>query len=139
MGTPSRSFAMQSADAPEIEVEVLREDQKRINLFGRLNNKRHAIEDRIKEIKEKLTNYEDAQTEMMLLDDEDIKYAVGDTFSCFDTDSAGEMLEEEMAKMQKELEAQEAAMGGIEEEMKELKVTLYAKFGKSINLEENPQ
>ena len=36
-------------DVPE--VDVLREDQQRINLFGRLNNKKHAIEESMKEIK----------------------------------------------------------------------------------------
>lgn len=37
------------ADMPEID--VLREDQQRINLFGRLNNKKHFIADTIKDIK----------------------------------------------------------------------------------------
>jgi len=33
------------------DVDVAREDQMRINLFGRLNNKKHFIEDTIKDIK----------------------------------------------------------------------------------------
>lgn len=36
-------------DVPD--VDVAREDQARINLFGRLNNKKHFVEDTIKDIK----------------------------------------------------------------------------------------
>ena len=36
-------------DVPD--VDVAREDQMRINLFGRLNNKKHFVEDTIKDIK----------------------------------------------------------------------------------------
>merc|ERR1712097_96974 len=83
-------------------------------------------------------NYEDAQTEMMLMDDEDkIKFAVGDTYSCLDADSANEKLEEEIEELQKLLEKQEEDMNLVVETMSELKTALYAKFGKSINLEEN--
>merc|ERR1711937_323677 len=126
------------ADMPEIE--VLREDQQRINLFGRLNNKKHFIADTIKDIKDKLSNYEDAQTEMMLLDeDEAVRYAVGDTYSHFDAERAGEMLDAEIEKLQQEMESKQEELDAVEEKMSGLKVELYAKFGKSINLEENPQ
>merc|ERR1711998_281195 len=120
------------------DVEVLREDQSRINLFGRLNNKKHYIEEEIAAIKEKLSTYEDAQTEMMLLDeDEPVRYQVGETFSSFDADTANEMLEAEIEKFQKKLEKQEEDLAKVGDEMSDLKTHLKAKFGKSINLEEN--
>merc|ERR1711907_433388 len=134
----SRKRMSHADEVPDVDVE--KADQQRINLFGRLNNKKHFIEDEIKSIKDKLSNYEDAQTEMMLMDDEDkVKFAVGDTYSCLDADSANEKLEEEIEELQKLLEKQEADMALVEETMGELKTQLYAKFGKSINLEENPQ
>jgi len=121
------------------DVDVGRADQQMINLFGRLNNKKHVVSDEIAKLKEKLQNYEDAQAEMMFLDDgDDVKYAIGDTFSMFDTDSATEMLEAEMEGLQQKMEGQKELMASIEDEMSGLKTKLYAKFGKSINLEENP-
>merc|ERR1712100_101420 len=141
MGSPNsesaKSFlieAMSHADeVPDVDVE--KADQQRINLFGRLNNKKHFIESEIKDIKDKLSNYEDAQTEMMLLDDDDkIKYAIGDTYSCLDSESAGEMLDAEIEELQKQLEKQEKDMEVVVDTMGELKTHLYAKFGKAINL-----
>merc|ERR1712070_831707 len=141
MGEESEGRVAMTAAADETpDVEVLREDQSRINLFGRLNNKKHYIEDEISAIKEKLSTYEDAQTEMMLLDEDDgVRYMVGETYSEFDADTANEMLEAEIEKAQKKMESQEEQLTKIVEQMDDLKVHLKAKFGKSINLEENPQ
>merc|ERR1712086_256005 len=137
MGPNITNMSIAVDDAPD--VDVAREDQQRINLFGRLNNKKHSLEERIKELKEKLNNYEDAQTEMMLLDDDcDVKFLMGDTFSMYEPDQANEMLEAEMEDLQKEMEGEEEALTKIQEQMSDLKTKLYAKFGKSINLEENP-
>merc|ERR1711959_346520 len=122
------------------DVDVNREVQKMIHLFGRLNNKRHEVEDKIKELKDKLGNLEDAQTELMLLDEEeDVRYAVGDTYSEFSTDTANEMVEAETEEAQRQVEEEGEKLSAIEEQMSDLKTKLYAKFGKSINLEETPQ
>ena len=44
---------MSHADSvPDVDVE--KEDQMRINTFGRLNNKKHFVEDTIKDIKVRL-------------------------------------------------------------------------------------
>merc|ERR1712216_366289 len=107
-----RWWALSMSHADDVpDIDVLREDQQRINLFGRLNNKKHLRLDNIKAIKDKLQNYEDAQTEMMLMeDDENIKYAIGETYTEFDADTANEMLEAEMEELQKQLESEEEAM-----------------------------
>jgi hypothetical protein len=44
-----RLFTMQQGDG--VETEVTWEDQQNINLFGRLNNKFHELEDEIKATK----------------------------------------------------------------------------------------
>jgi prefoldin subunit 4 len=45
------------------------------------------------------------------------------------------MLGVSTAKLEEEIEALEDKLGNIKEEMSQLKVELYARFGKTINLE----
>merc|ERR1711998_791087 len=78
----------------------------------------HSVQPR----QDKLSNYEDAQTEMMLLDDDEgVRYAVGDTYSQFDADTANEMLEAEIEDLQQQLEKQQELMTETEEQMSDLK------------------
>merc|ERR1712057_40279 len=62
-------------------IEVNKEDQLMINTFNRANNRKHELLELIKKQKEQLSNLEDAQTELMLLDDaESFMFAIGDEF-----------------------------------------------------------
>lgn len=45
------------------------------------------------------------------------------------------MLASSVTKIEEEVSQIEEKLGGIREEMQQLKVSLYARFGKSINLE----
>eukprot|EP00658_Telonema_sp_P-2_P036149 TRINITY_DN261_c0_g1_i1.p1 TRINITY_DN261_c0_g1~~TRINITY_DN261_c0_g1_i1.p1 ORF type:complete len:144 (+),score=46.14 TRINITY_DN261_c0_g1_i1:201-632(+) len=127
-------------------VEVDKQDQLMINSFNRLNNRKHELLELIKRQKEQLSNLEDAQTELMLLDDHDsFMFAIGDehvrhgnidTFIHSGTDSTDEQIETLMNKCNAKVEGFEKELSGKLTDMDGLKTKLYAKFGKSINLEE---
>lgn len=65
---------MQLPPGQEADVDVTWEDQQMINTFGRLTNKRHDIDQELKELKQKIENVEEAQTELIMAEG-DIPYA----------------------------------------------------------------
>jgi chaperonin cofactor prefoldin len=69
---------MQQGDG--VETEVTWEDQQNINLFGRINSKFHELEDEIKAKKDMAENLEDASNELILADEEEMRYQVGEVF-----------------------------------------------------------
>ncbi|KIH64969.1 prefoldin subunit [Ancylostoma duodenale] len=92
----------------------------------------------IKELSNDLLNINEAADELMLLDEEDsnsIPFRIGQTFVHFDSEamtSKLDQLKEETEQKIKDLTAQNSSS---QQEMGELKRTLYAKFGDRINLE----
>jgi len=63
------------------------------------------------------------------------RYKIGDAFFHVQLPQAQEMLGISTAKVAEEIEALEEKLEAIREEMTQLKVELYARFGKTINLE----
>ena len=63
------------------------------------------------------------------------RYKIGDAFFHLPLSQAQEMLEASTTKMDEEISELEETLGTIKEEMQQLKVQLYARFGKSINLD----
>jgi prefoldin subunit 4 len=63
------------------------------------------------------------------------RYKIGDAFFHVTHPQAMEMLGLSAAKVEAEVEELEGKLETIKEEMSQLKVELYARFGKSINLE----
>jgi prefoldin subunit 4 len=63
------------------------------------------------------------------------RYKIGDAFFHLPLPQAQEMLGISTARLEEEIEELEDKMGTIRGEMTELKVDLYARFGKTINLE----
>lgn len=63
------------------------------------------------------------------------RYKIGDAFFHIPLDQAQEMLEAATAKIDDETSELEDKIGSVREEMQQLKVELYARFGKQINLE----
>eukprot|EP01113_Clastostelium_recurvatum_P017357 TRINITY_DN2034_c0_g1_i1.p1 TRINITY_DN2034_c0_g1~~TRINITY_DN2034_c0_g1_i1.p1 ORF type:complete len:131 (-),score=33.43 TRINITY_DN2034_c0_g1_i1:50-442(-) len=123
----------------EVEVDVTWEDQKMINMFGRLTARRHELEAERRVKTEELTNIEDASNEIILLDDDqvgNVKFSIGEAYvdlSKADTEERLNGLEErikaDIARIEKDVAAIQLTLG-------ELKIKLYAKFSNSINLEE---
>lgn len=118
--------------------EVTWEDQQEINAFGRLNNRMHEIAAELKVKQKLLEDLEDASNELMVTDEEEVRYAVGDTFVTLENMAAEERLAGVQEKTNGEVEALQSELDDTRAQMKKLKDTLYGKFGDSINLEEDP-
>ncbi|GFH30105.1 prefoldin subunit 4, partial [Haematococcus lacustris] len=115
-------------------VEVLEEDQGRINEFNRLNNRSHELDATIKAKKKILEDLEDASNELMLSDEEQIRYVVGECFVHLDKEVAEARLQGMADAVKDEVQQLVGEVDGTQAKMKELKALLYGKFGTSINL-----
>ena len=62
-------------------------------------------------------------------------YKIGDSFISLPLPEVHEMLSTSTGKIEEDVTALEEKLGVIREEMTQLKVELYARFGRSINLE----
>ncbi|CAO2837092.1 unnamed protein product [Amaranthus hypochondriacus] len=119
------------------ETQVTWEDQQNINKFSKLNNRFHELEDEIKFTKEKCDNLEDASNELILTDEEIVRFQIGEVFAHVPRDEVETRLEEMKEATVKNLEKLEEEKKSIVSQMAELKKILYGKFGDSINLEED--
>ncbi|OWZ51521.1 prefoldin subunit 4 [Cryptococcus neoformans] len=122
-------------------VEVAWEDQQRINTFSKLNNRLSDIQDLLKARNEEKEYYDDLSTELELADEDDpqpVMYKIGEAFFYLPLKDARRQLKGDLKKYEMEIEGLESKAEECEKGMKELKVLLYAKFGKQINLETTP-
>ena len=62
-------------------------------------------------------------------------YKIGDSFISLPLPEVQEMLATSTSKIDEDVSALEEKLSTTQEEMSQLKVELYARFGKSINLE----
>jgi prefoldin subunit 4 len=78
----------------------------------------------------------DVTSELELADeDELVPYKIGDSFFHLPLEEVQELLEKSTAKVEEEIEEIEHKIDANRETMEALKVELYAKFGKAINLD----
>lgn len=63
------------------------------------------------------------------------RYKIGDSFVSLPLPEVQEMLSTSTAKIEEDVAALEEKLGTIRDEQNDLKVELYARFGRSINLE----
>ncbi|RWV98737.1 hypothetical protein GW17_00038398 [Ensete ventricosum] len=119
------------------EAQVTWEDQQNINKFGRLNNRFHELEDEIKVAKETNENLEDASNELILSDEDIVRFQIGEVFAHVPREEVESRLEKMKEDASKELERLEEEKESILAQMAELKKILYGKFKDSINLEED--
>ncbi|CDP06817.1 unnamed protein product [Coffea canephora] len=128
---------MQQAGSSGSETEVTWEDQQKINQFSRLNNRFHELEDEIKLAKETNDNLEDASNELILTDDDIVRFQIGEVFAHIAKDGVETRIEQMKEVTSKNLEKLEEEKESIVAQMDELKKILYGKFKDSINLEED--
>jgi len=118
------------------EVEVRREDQDKINKFSRLHQRELNLEDELKSKHKEKEDLDDVSNELELADEEDkIPYKIGDAFILLPLPEVQELLSSSSNKIEEEVSLVEEKLGTIRQEMTQLKVELYARFGRSINLE----
>lgn len=84
-----------------------------------------------------LEDLEDASNELMLSDEESIRYGFGECFVHISKDSAEEKVQGLTDKTQEEVQVAGKELEEIRGKMKVLKAQLYGKFGNSINLEDD--
>mmetsp|Transcript_15657 Transcript_15657/g.40151 ORF Transcript_15657/g.40151 Transcript_15657/m.40151 type:complete len:131 (+) Transcript_15657:153-545(+) len=121
----------------ESATEVTRVDQDKINKFSTLLNVRVDLEDRLRSRKELLKLYEDASDEIMLMDEDTVQQAIGDVFLISSKESAEKRVEKTATNLREEIEKIEEDLLNTRSEMMSIKSSLYAKFGESINLEDD--
>mmetsp|Transcript_13964 Transcript_13964/g.16229 ORF Transcript_13964/g.16229 Transcript_13964/m.16229 type:complete len:134 (+) Transcript_13964:179-580(+) len=119
----------------ENEAEVRREDQENINTFGRLNARLQEVQDEQASLKKKMEQLDDASTELMMGSGDKVMLHLGNAYFEIQEDTATEYCEEEVEKLQERVDELSEEEENISEDMKKLKVVLYGRFGKSINLE----
>ncbi|CAL0321018.1 unnamed protein product [Lupinus luteus] len=119
------------------ETEVTWEDQQNINNFGRLNNRLHELEDEIKFAKETNDNLEDASNELIITDEEVVRFQIGEVFAHVPKDEVEDRIEQMKEVTSQKLEKFEEEKESVLGQMSELKKILYGKFKDSINLEED--
>ncbi|KAI1281592.1 Prefoldin subunit-domain-containing protein [Xylaria sp. FL0933] len=118
------------------EVEVRREDQDKINKFSRLHQRELNFEEELKLKNKEKEELDDVTLELELADeDELVPYKIGDAFFHIPLSQAQEMLASSTSRIEEEVSELEDKIGTTKEEMQQLKVELYARFGRSINLE----
>ncbi|KAF2665776.1 Prefoldin, subunit 4 [Microthyrium microscopicum] len=117
------------------DVEVRREDQEKINKFSSLHQREAAMEADLKQKQDK-EDLEEISSELELADeDEKIPYKIGDSFFSLPVEQVQDLLTKSSEQIEQEVEKLESKLSGLRDEMQELKVALYSRFGRSINLE----
>ncbi|KAK0225476.1 Prefoldin subunit 4 [Armillaria fumosa] len=117
--------------------EVTWEDQQRINTFSKLNTRMRSIDEKLEELKQEKEALDDLSTELELADEDDpVLYKVGETFLHMPHPRAMKRLERDQAAIDSQVSILAAKSEACQKEMNELKVVLYAKFGRAINLDE---
>jgi len=118
------------------EIEVRREDQDKINMFSRLHQREMLLEEELKAKAKDKEDLDEVSNELELADeDEKVPYKIGDSFISLPLPEVQEMLVASTENIEEEVTGIEEKLSGIREEMQQLKVALYARFGRSINLE----
>lgn len=124
-------------DEADDAAEVTWEDQQRINTFSKLNTRMRSIDEKLEDLKQEKEALDDLSTELELADEDDpVLYKVGETFLHMPHPRAMKRLERDQAAIDSQVSILAAKSDACQKEMNELKVVLYAKFGRAINLDE---
>ena len=119
------------------QVEVLFEDQQKINEFSKLVNKKDHLNQELTKQKQEKEYLDDVSLEIELIDeDELINYKITDNaFVKMKQSDVVEKLEKDNELLDTSIEELEGKISVIDDRLSELKDVLYTKFGSNINLE----
>ncbi|TFY55490.1 hypothetical protein EVJ58_g8219 [Rhodofomes roseus] len=102
-----------------------------------MNTRLRGIEAQMEELKQDKEALDDLAMELELSDeDQPVLYKVGEAFLHLPHRRAMKQLERDQAQVDKQFSTLTNRAEECEKTMKELKVVLYAKFGRAINLDE---
>jgi len=131
----NRRMLSRDEENPE-DVEVSRADQDQINRFSTLHQKHGVLQEELKKRQQEKEYITDITGELELTEEDDlVPYKIGDAFVNLPLPEVRKRLESSADELDTEIEKLEGQMETAREEREELKVGLYAKFGKAINLE----
>ncbi|CAE6420770.1 unnamed protein product [Rhizoctonia solani] len=136
----------------EENTEVTWEDQQKINAFSKLNTRCNDLEEKIAKHKSEKEAIDDLAMELELADEDEpveydmslpgqrtqliqFRYKIGDAFFHISLERAQTLLQKDQESIDTEINALQGKIDQCQQEMKDLKVALYAKFGKQINLD----
>lgn len=120
-----------------MDAQFGREDQQNINLFSKLNARLHELESTITVQQSNVDALEDAGNELMLLDEDEVMYALGEGFVMTSVPNAEEKVTSTSQQAESDLASSQKQKEEVEAKMEQLKEVLYGKFGRdNINLEE---
>ncbi|KAJ1563136.1 hypothetical protein HK405_013463 [Cladochytrium tenue] len=120
----------------EADIDVSWEDQQKINNFSKMNARSGDLDEKLEGLKKELEYLEDLDTELELADEDDpIRCRIGDTFIQLPLDECRRRVEAERDKLAGEVGTLRDEAEALRGRMDGLKAALYARFGKSINLE----
>mmetsp|Transcript_1114 Transcript_1114/g.2306 ORF Transcript_1114/g.2306 Transcript_1114/m.2306 type:complete len:127 (+) Transcript_1114:50-430(+) len=118
------------------DIEVEKDDQKRINAFSRLNLRYDELDEEIGVLKKNIQTYKDATEEIEgCMESDGVVLKLGEAFTPVDEDVALEKLGKLMEEAEARLVEATNEVEEVKTRMDELKKVLYSKFGTSINLE----
>ncbi|KAF8547228.1 Prefoldin, subunit 4 [Imleria badia] len=120
-------------DATKVTWEV----QQCINTFSKLNTYLRGIEDRLEDIRQGKEAIDDLAAELELTDqDQLVRYKIGEFIFHLPLPRALDRLAKDRTDIAAQLAHLSTTADECEKGMEELKVALYAKFGRAINLDE---
>ena len=126
-----------SVGIQQSDTEISKDDQMKINQFSKCNMKFNETKIEIKALKDELENLQDAMSSIEESMGDPLKLFIGEALISVDEDAATGYTEKITEEKQEKLEELTDKLDEYESEMKNLKSFLYARFGGSINLDEN--
>lgn len=116
--------------------EVTYEDQQKINKFSTIIFKKDTKVLKLENLKIEKEYLDDLSLELELLDeDEEIMYKIGDCFIYLKVNDALIRIENELNLINDEIDLINDEIEKFDDILSNLKISLYDKFGKNINLE----
>ncbi|CAH8676955.1 unnamed protein product [Schistosoma rodhaini] len=119
------------------DIEVTHGDQQRINSFATWNLKFKDYTSEYDQKKKELANLNDAEDELVVVEESLHPYLIGETFFHLSNDEVGEELSAAKEKVKLRMVDLEERISDCKVHMNNLKKELYGKFGNHINLEED--
>ena len=104
--------------------EVTWEDQQHICAFGRFNTRLHEVNAELKAKSKMVEDLEEASNELIIADDDSVRFSVGETFVTVDNDDAETMLQAQLDEVGAEVTA-------LEKEKKEITSAMADQIGRA--------